>query len=405
MPSSSSFLVPAIATTVLVVSGTISACSAAWYWWHQQQMAVQRETWQSLRQEERTGRIRAEVKLRTLVKKQQQQQQQQSNDSVQKETNGNDGDDKKDINTSNSNKNKKNSKNDGNDNNKNKKLNVPVLHMHMQSIGTIISPYTKRMGTPRQGALVPTSRGRIQFSCQTAALDYIDSYSHVWVVFEFHANTNTNNVRSKIRPPRAAHKVGTLATRSPHRPNALGLSLVVVDRWDAVSRELHISGLDLVHGTPVYDIKPCVPWDIPGYRGPNMESGTSVPACLKTPDWVQQDDALAKVEFRETAVDSLQTMVAHGRLAPLYTTENDGVVAARQTLSEVLAQDPRSSHKGIKENARGSTTAAPYNLIFGQCQVDFVVTQDNVVEVVAVTPIDFAAEDYVDGVPLISGTT
>jgi tRNA-Thr(GGU) m(6)t(6)A37 methyltransferase TsaA len=379
-------------------------------------MERQKQTWQSLRQEERTGRIRAEVKLRTLVKKQQQQQSNTS-DSVQKETsNGNDKEDVPSNNNSNKSSNKKNNKNDGNDNNKNKKLNVPVLHMHMQSIGMIVSPYTKRMGTPRQGALVPTSRGRIQFSCQTAALEYIDSYSHVWVVFEFHANTNTANVRSKIRPPRAAHKVGTLATRSPHRPNALGLSLVVVEKWDAANRELHISGLDLVHGTPVYDIKPCVPWDIPGYCGPNAATGTSVPACLKTPDWVQQDDALAKVDFLSAAVTSLQTMVAHGRLAPLYTVDNDGVAAAQQTLSEVLAQDPRSSHKGIKENARGSSessstatasgtaAAAPYKLIFGQCQVEFVVTQDNVVEVVAVTPIDFAAEDYVDGVPLISGT-
>jgi tRNA-Thr(GGU) m(6)t(6)A37 methyltransferase TsaA len=384
-------------------------------------MARQKETWQSLRQEDRTGRIRAEVRLRTLVK--QQQQQQQSSKGNDNESN-NEANTQSTSATSTSNTtNPQNQSSIQNKNNKNKKKDTAVTHMHMQSIGMIVSPYTKRMGTPRQGALVPTSRGRIQFTCQAPALDAIDKYSHVWIVFEFHANTNVVHQRSKIRPPRAPGKVGTLATRSPHRPNALGLSLVVVDKWDVANRELHISGLDLVHGTPVYDIKPCVPWDIPGYRGPNATGGTAVPSCLKTPDWVQQDDALARVEFRATADTGLQHMVSNGRLAPLYTGKkgSDGLAAARQTLREVLAQDPRSSHKGVKENARGSTvnksvsgngggddtgtgTTAPYKLIFGQCQVEFVVTPDNVVEVVDVTPIDFDPDTYVDGVPLISGT-
>jgi tRNA-Thr(GGU) m(6)t(6)A37 methyltransferase TsaA len=367
-----------IAATALL--STATACSAA-YWWHRQEIARQKQTWQSHRQEERTGRIRAEVRLRTLVKdqQQQQQQQQQSNNPVKKKPSG------------------------GGDSSKNNKKST--VSMNMQSIGVVISPYTKRMGTPRQGALVPSSRGRIKFTCPAAALDGMDGYSHLWVIFEFHANTNVNNQRSKIRPPRADTKVGTLATRSPHRPNALGLSLVVVEKWDAATNELHISGLDLVNGTPVYDVKPCVMWDIPGYRGPNENEGTAVPSVLRMPDWVQQDDALARVEFREAALDDLQAMVEAGRLAPLYTTGSDGLVAARRTLQEVLAQDPRSSHKGLKGNARGSQSAddTTYKLILGQVQVEFVVLEDKV-EVVTVTAVDFDPDVYVDGVPLISGT-
>lgn len=197
-------------------------------------MARANHTWQARRQEERTGRIRAELKLRTLIKQQQQQStiQQGRNDNIET---------------------------------KKKKTAIPAnTTMTLQAIGTIVSPYTKRMGTPRQGALVPSSRGHVVIHssyCPPQALDGIQEYSHVWIVFEFHANTNVANVRSKIRPPRAPSntKCGVLATRSPHRPNAIGLSLVKVEHWDETNKCLHISGLDLVHGTPVYDIKPVTP--------------------------------------------------------------------------------------------------------------------------------------------------
>ena len=168
--------------------------------------------------------------------------------------------------------------------------------LQLQCIGTIISPYTKRMGTPRQGALVPSGRGYIQLNIPVECVDGLDMYSHAWILFTFHANTDahtkqqtamqqskskqskkkgnsTNNnsmsnlSKTKIRPPRAPHglKVGMLATRSPHRPNNIGLSLVQITSVDKKNKRLYISALDLVNGTPVYDVKPCVPWDIPGY--------------------------------------------------------------------------------------------------------------------------------------------
>ena len=126
----------------------------------------------------------------------------------------------------------------------------------MHSIGTTVSPYTKRMGTPRQPQLVPSSRGYIELTIPPDSCAGMEKYSHCWILFEFHANTNTKASRkTKIRPPRGmGEKVGQLATRSPHRPNCIGLSLVCIEKWDTKKRQLHVSGLDLVNGTPVYDI-------------------------------------------------------------------------------------------------------------------------------------------------------
>jgi tRNA-Thr(GGU) m(6)t(6)A37 methyltransferase TsaA len=133
-----------------------------------------------------------------------------------------------------------------------------VLHsMQLKCIGTVVSPFIKRIGTPRQGALVPHSRGFIDLSSKVAPMETlqgIDQYSHAWIIFQFHANTDfQGSGKTKVRPPRAhGEKIGQMATRSPHRPNAIGLSLVKVDGIDYKKKRLNISGLDLVHGTPVY---------------------------------------------------------------------------------------------------------------------------------------------------------
>ena len=194
--------------------------------------------------------------------------------------------------------------------------------------------------------------------------------------------------------------MGQLATRSPHRPNNLGLSLVQVSSWEGTTRRLHVRGLDLVHGTPVYDIKPCVPWDVPLSQTP-----------LRVPPWVQADDALAVVTWSELAERDLQACLQAGALAPLYNgdsnknnnKDNDDLTEARQMVQEILAQDPRSSHKGLKQNARGTATSSDtpsYNLILGRCQVFFRV-HDQVVSVERIQQVDLQSATYVDGVPLI----
>jgi tRNA-Thr(GGU) m(6)t(6)A37 methyltransferase TsaA len=169
--------------------------------------------WETKRAEERKGRIRAEVKLREALGRLQK---------ANLDTIDHSGDD-------------------------------PHI-LPLSTVGIVKSAYPKRMGTPRQGALVPSSRGCIQFvnTLPPEVLDGIDAYSHLWVIFQFHANTDlVTSRKTKIRPPRGGGiKVGQLATRSPHRPNPLGLSLVTIDRWEPSSRRLYIKALDLVDGTP-----------------------------------------------------------------------------------------------------------------------------------------------------------
>ncbi len=86
------------------------------------------------------------------------------------------------------------------------------------------------------------------------ALDGLEKFSHVWLIFGFHRNTNST-YRPKVHPPRLEGKTtGVFATRSPHRPNSLGLSLVRLDKIEGST--LFFSGVDLIDGTPIYDIKP-----------------------------------------------------------------------------------------------------------------------------------------------------
>jgi tRNA (adenine37-N6)-methyltransferase len=299
--------------------------------------------------------------------------------------------------------------------------------MTLRSIGVVASPFAKRMGTPRQPQLVPSARGYIEFSVPPSCLDGIEEYSHVWVIFEFHANTNAHSAangtkdgqqpsssttttfpaasRTKIRPPRAPHKVGQLATRSPHRPNPLGLSLVSVESWDAAARRLHVSSLDLVSGTPVHDVKPFVPWDVPGYVShPTVVASLLGERVLRVPSWVVQEDQLANVDFEASATHQLRECVEAGRLAPLYTASNNGFEAAQSLLVEILQQDPRSSHRGLKENQRGSAGTCPidYAMIIGHCQVSFAVS-DGGVTVTKIVGVDLDPDTtvYAEGIPLL----
>jgi tRNA-Thr(GGU) m(6)t(6)A37 methyltransferase TsaA len=333
-----------VATMALATSSLVTAATC--YFFHQRRLEQESRQWEQKRQEERTGRIRAEKKLRYALLKESQNNNNSTGDTTTTT---------------------------------NEKHHDPHA-MNLSTIGTIVSPYTKRMGTPRQGALVPSSRGFVQFenTLSPEAVDGIQDYSHVWIIFGFHANTSlATSKKTKVRPPRGGGiKVGQLATRSPHRPNALGLSLVALDKWEPSSRRLYISALDLVNGTPVYDIKPYVHWDMPG-GGDDLDK-------LKVPSWVEnRNDVLPKVEFDAAAEEALKMHVEHNRLAPLYPKSSksksevsSSLEAAKQTLTEILAQDPRSSHKGVSKNRRGSLSQdESYKLIFARVEVEFVVKE------------------------------
>ena len=158
----------------------------------------------------------------------------------------------------------------------------------VQPIAYIRSCYRQCVGTPRQGALVPSSRASLVLTTNISpeALDGLDEFSHVWITFKFHLNTNTlkeakafqgtvkgsqkYTFKAKIVPPMLKEKKGVLATRSPHRPNPVGVTLARILSIDKRTRTVYLSCCDLVDGTPVLDIKPYVPaYDtVPDYKIP-----------------------------------------------------------------------------------------------------------------------------------------
>ena len=141
-------------------------------------------------------------------------------------------------------------------------------------IGVVHSCFSRRNGTPRQGGdLVPNARCVffLEKGLPRDLLSGLDRYSHCWVLYEFHANTNKNEgplgtrnggaVKGKTRVPRLdGAPVGALATRTPHRPTPIGLSVGKIVSVDSDTGAVTLGGCDLVDGTPVLDVKPYVPF-------------------------------------------------------------------------------------------------------------------------------------------------
>ena len=137
----------------------------------------------------------------------------------------------------------------------------------MEPIGFIESPFETKNGTPRQPQLVRSAPSRLRVAHSRLqhpehALEGLQEYSHVWVLFYFHQDASVERpsepVKSKVMPPKlGGQKCGLFATRTPQRPNAIGLSLVEVDRVE--HDVLHLRGADLIDGTPVLDVKPFLP--------------------------------------------------------------------------------------------------------------------------------------------------
>ena len=126
----------------------------------------------------------------------------------------------------------------------------------LSPIGIVHSPWRDKRSAPRQPAEARDVSGRIELypraELQDALLD-LDAWTHIWVLFWFHLNSGW---RAKVQPPRSAEKRGVFATRSPYRPNPLGLSVVRLTRVEGCI--LHVSDLDILDQTPVLDIKPYV---------------------------------------------------------------------------------------------------------------------------------------------------
>lgn len=136
----------------------------------------------------------------------------------------------------------------------------------MSPITSIRTPFPEKFGVPRQSLLVMEAKGVMTFPKNDyyhEAFRGIEESSHLWLIFQFH-HIGESNFNGLVRPPRfkGKKKLGVFATRSPHRPNRLGLSVVKFEKIEYLENEirLEVSGVDLVDGTPILDIKPYVPY-------------------------------------------------------------------------------------------------------------------------------------------------
>jgi tRNA-Thr(GGU) m(6)t(6)A37 methyltransferase TsaA len=195
------------------------------------------------------------------------------------------------------------------------------MDFQYRAIGILLSPFREKFGIPRQSMMMSEARGIIKLYPDPQyrlALRSLEQFTHIWVLFDFHKK-GQRAWRPLIDTPRieAGAKMGVFATRSPHRPNAIGMSAVRLDRIDLKAEggiEIHISGVDILSGTPVLDIKPYVPF------ADRIETANS--------GWVHTDIRRYDVAFSSEASEKL---ISFSRRHP----------RLRQLVEEMLAFDPR----------------------------------------------------------------
>ena len=200
----------------------------------------------------------------------------------------------------------------------------PIAHIH--------TDFPEKFGIPRQSNLVETLEGQIIFTPDYRNPDYlrgIEGYSYLWLIWEFSANKEVAPSPT-VRPPRLGGNIrmGVFATRSPYRPNPLGLSCVRLDHveWDTPQGPvIHVRGADLMDGTPIYDIKPYQGW-IESH--PDADDG-----FVTTTPWKS-----VKVAFDESVMEALPESM-------------------QKTLIKILEQDPRPSFHDDPDRIYGMSYA------------------------------------------------
>jgi tRNA-Thr(GGU) m(6)t(6)A37 methyltransferase TsaA len=198
----------------------------------------------------------------------------------------------------------------------------------LQVIGYIESPYKQKFAIPRQPGLIPEATGKLRLQAPYASetmVRGIEAFSHLWLVFVFH-ETADKGWSPMVRPPRLGGNTrkGVFATRATFRPNPLGLSVVKLDGVEIHNGvvTLLISGLDLLDGTPILDIKPYLPYSdaLPEARGGFADAA---PETNMT------------VEFSAAAEQFCRQQTAYPHLL--------------QLIEKVLKQDPRPPYKKQRE--------------------------------------------------------
>lgn len=220
--------------------------------------------------------------------------------------------------------------------------------MELKTIAFFHSPLTEKFGLPRQAGLAESLRGTIVLEPgfrSPEALRGLEDFDYLWLIWGFHLNPETAAGGLTVRPPRLGgnERVGVFASRSPFRPNPLGLSSVRIERVDSAAATIHVLGADLADGTPIYDIKPYVEY-ADSHRG--VRSG-----FVDDREWKPLEVALPRGIFHKLDPDSV-----------------DGLL-------EVLSQDPRPRYQDDPERI--------YGLLYEGRNIKFRVA-DGILTVVAV---------------------
>jgi tRNA-Thr(GGU) m(6)t(6)A37 methyltransferase TsaA len=164
------------------------------------------------------------------------------------------------------------------------------------------------------------------------AVDKLETFSHLWIIFVFHEH-GARDWKPSIRPPRLGgrKKVGVLASRSPHRPNPIGLSAVKLDRVEMTPKgvKIHVSGVDLLDGTPILDVKPYIPF------------ADSIPSAHA--GWAAEPIEKYPVEFSERSRVSLARHQKRIR-----AEKGDDTIDVERMIVEMLELDPRPASQKRK---------------------------------------------------------
>lgn len=214
----------------------------------------------------------------------------------------------------------------------------------MKIIAHIETDFDSKFGIPRQSGLVPELRGRIVFEPEyrvADALRGLDGFSHLWLIWDF-SEAHREEWSPTVRPPRLGGNVrmGVFATRSPFRPNPIGLSSVEIESIELVTPQgpvIWVKGADLMNGTPIFDIKPYLPF---ADSHPEAKGGFT--------DQTRQQPSL-EVEFSE-------------EILSLFSTEK------LEALRQVLSQDPRPHYQHDDNRI--------YGMDFGGKNIHFTIKND-----------------------------
>lgn len=210
--------------------------------------------------------------------------------------------------------------------------------MEMKPIGWIHSDFQDKFGIPRQSGLIEELRAVVTFAPEyrvKEAFRGLEGFSHIWLLWEFSQSVR-ESWSPTVRPPRLGgnRRLGVFATRSPFRPNPIGLSCVRLERVDLDAQEgplLHVQGADLLDGTPIFDVKPYLPY---ADCRPEAAGG-----------------------FAAEAPESRLTVELPRELAEKLPEEK------RAALLGVLAGDPRPSYQNDPERVYGMSFAG-FNVRF-----------------------------------------